>query len=438
MRYQRTVCFLVLIGTVGAISAADWRQFRGPGGLGTSDEKGLPVEWSAKKNIAWTAKLPGAGASCPVVQGNRVFVTCYSGYALDTKEPGKMDDLRRHLLCVDRATGKTMWVKEFQPVLPEHKYAGEGAYHGYAASTPIVDGDRLYVFFGKSGVYCFDLDGKEVWHTLVGKNTNGWGSGASPILYKDTLIVNASVESGALVALNKTTGKEVWQSPGIRSAWNTPVLVTLAPGGRGRGEGDKKIELVVSIQDWVVGVDPDTGKELWRAEGVHRYVCPSVVAHDGVVYAIGGGSASTAIKAGGKGDDQDPRRLAAAQGIERRFADLSRGPCLLGERQRRRSLLSGGGHRQGRLLRASQPRFRPDLGLADPRRRQALLRLEGERHLRGRRPAEVPAARPQRHRRRQEPLECLTRRQRRRVVSAQRSVPVLHQALRTAPPSRGP
>lgn len=290
---HRTVGIFFLVTAVSTALGADWRQFRGPGGLGTSDEKGLPVEWSAEKNIAWKVTLPGAGASCPVTQGNRVFVTCYSGYGLDTKNPGTMEDLRRHLLCLDRATGKTLWSKEFQPVFPEHKYAGEGSYHGYAASTPVIEGERLYVFFGKSGVYCFDLGGKEIWHTLVGKNTSGWGSGTSPILYKDTLIVNASVESGALVALNKSTGMEVWRSPGISSAWNTPVLVTTP---------EKTQELVVSIQNWIVGINPDTGKELWRADGVHRYVCPSVVTHAGIVYAIGGGSTSLAVKSGGQGD----------------------------------------------------------------------------------------------------------------------------------------
>jgi outer membrane protein assembly factor BamB len=285
---------LVLVVAMACVaSGADWRQFRGPGGLGISDEKGLPVEWSAEKNLVWKVKLPGAGASCPVTQGNRVFVTCYSGYGIDTKTPGKMEDLKRHLLCLDRATGATLWAKEFQPLLPEHDYSGEGSYQGYAASTPLVDGDRLYVFFGKSGVYCFDLNGNQIWHVQVGKNINGWGSGPSPMLYKDLLIVNASVESGALVALNKTTGSEVWRSPGISAAWNTPVLVTTPQGTQ---------ELVVSVQDRLVGVNPDTGKELWRAEGVHRYVCPSVVAHDGVVYAIGGGSTSLAVKAGGKGD----------------------------------------------------------------------------------------------------------------------------------------
>jgi outer membrane protein assembly factor BamB len=293
MKRYRIASLLIVAVCLSPTSGADWLQFRGPGGQGISTEKGLPTEWSAEKNIVWKVKLPGAGASCPVVQGDRVFVTCYSGYGMDAKEPGKQEDLRRHLLCLDRASGQTKWAKEFEPALPEHKYAGEGAYQGYAASTPVLEGERLYVFFGKSGVYCFDLDGKEIWHVSVGKNTNGWGSGASPILYKDSLIVNASVESRELVALNKKDGKELWRSPGINSAWNTPVLVTTA---------EKKVELVVSVENRLVGIDLENGKELWRADGIHRYVCPSVVAHDGVVYAIGGGHTSLAVKAGGKGD----------------------------------------------------------------------------------------------------------------------------------------
>jgi outer membrane protein assembly factor BamB len=290
--HRLTWVWLVLLG-IGTLATADWRQFRGPGGLGTSTDKGLPTTWSSKKNIVWKTKLPGPGGSSPVTVGNRVFVTCYSGYALDPKDPGKMEDLRRHLLCLDRMNGNVLWTKEFEPVLPEHKYAGEGTYHGYSSSTPATDGERLYVFFGKSGMFCFDLDGKQLWQISVGSKTHGWGSGASPLLYKDLVIINASVESGALVALDKMTGKEIWRTPGINSAWNTPVLVATPA---------QEVELVISVHDRVMGLQPDTGKELWRAEGVHRYVCPSVVAHDGIVYAIGGGSASLAVRAGGRGD----------------------------------------------------------------------------------------------------------------------------------------
>lgn len=273
------------------LAAADWTQFRGQGGLGTSDQTGLPTTWSSTENIVWKAEMPGPGASSPITLGDRVFITCYSGYGLEPNE-GDQQDLLRHLLCVNRKNGETVWHKKFQPKLPEHKYRGEGSYHGYAASTPTTDGQRLYVFFGKSGVFCFDLDGKELWQASVGDRTNGWGSGCSPLLYKNLLIINASVESGSLVALDKTTGGQVWQAQGIGSSWNTPLLVP----------GKSKTELVVSISNHVVSFDPDTGKELWRAEGVHRYVCPSVVYHDDVVYVIGGGHTSLAVRTGGSGD----------------------------------------------------------------------------------------------------------------------------------------
>jgi outer membrane protein assembly factor BamB len=107
------------------------------------------------------------------------------------------------------------------------------------------------------------------------------------------VIVNASVESGALVALDKHDGKEVWRTPDIKRSWNTPLLVPLPSGG---------VELVVSVENRLLGLDPETGKELWNADGIHRYVCPSVVAHAGVVYAIGGGHTSLAVRAGGHGD----------------------------------------------------------------------------------------------------------------------------------------
>ena len=284
--------FLLLMSPALTIGA-EWRQFRGPGGLAISDEKGLPVKWSSQDNIVWRTQLPGPGASSPVTLGQRVFVTSYSGYGIEVAKPGDMNELKRHLLCLDRGNGQIVWQKQFDPKLPEHKYEGEGAYHGYAASTPLTDGERLYVFFGKSGVFCFDLDGNQLWQASAGEGTHGWGSGTSPVLYKNLLIINGSVESGSMFAFDKITGDQVWKAGGIGAAWNTPVLVNL-PGG--------ETELVVSVSDWIIGLHPDTGKELWRCEGVHQYVCPSVVVHDGVVYAIGGGHTSLAVRAGGEGD----------------------------------------------------------------------------------------------------------------------------------------
>jgi outer membrane protein assembly factor BamB len=293
MRHRAVITTIgVLACAVGTLRAADWAQFRGPGGLAVSEQKNLPVSWSAEENLVWKADLPGPGASSPVVVGHRVYVTCYTGYGLEPNQ-GDQQDLVRHLLCFDRRNGGNLWHKQFAALLPEHEYQGEGSYHGYSASTPASDGERLFVFFGKSGVFCFDLDGSELWHVSVGEGINGWGSGTSPVLYNNLVIVNASVECGALVALDKNTGQEVWRAEGIHSSWNTPLLVTTPAG---------QTELVVSIEGQILSFDPATGEALWNAEGIHRYVCPSVVAHDGIVYAIGGGHTSLAIRSGGRGD----------------------------------------------------------------------------------------------------------------------------------------
>jgi len=281
----------ILAVATTAVSAEDWSQFRGPGGLGASQETQLPQTWSSSENIAWKAAMPGPGASSPITLGERVFITCYSGYGLEPGA-GEQEKLVRHLLCLNRTDGAVLWRKQIEPKLPEHKYQGEGSYHGYAASTPTTDGERLYVFFGKTGVLCFDLEGQELWRVSVGENTNRWGSGTSPLLYKELVIINASVESGSLVALNKVTGEEVWRAKGINASWNTPLLVS----------GKNRTELIVSVANRVRSFNPDTGEELWNADGVHRYVCPSVIHHEGVAYVIGGGHTSLAIRTGGEGD----------------------------------------------------------------------------------------------------------------------------------------
>jgi outer membrane protein assembly factor BamB len=294
--------------TATSALGADWNQFRGPRGSGTSEETGLPVTWSDKEKVVWRAQLPGLGTSCPIVVGQRVYLTCYSGYGLGKfkkgeKEPEDPKALLRHLVCIDRAKGTIVWTKQFQPLNPESKYyVHEGDFHGYASSTPASDGERLYVFFGASGIYCFDLDGKELWRRDVGKGTRNWGSSNSPVLYKDLVIVNASVESDSMIAFDKRSGEERWRTKGMSSSWNTPVLAD-APEGP---------ELVVNISPAVIGLDPASGKELWRVKGFNGYVCPSVVVHKDVVYVVRGNA--LAIKAGGRGDVTDSHVLWHSKG----------------------------------------------------------------------------------------------------------------------------
>ncbi len=296
-RARLLILFAAVLG--GTAAAADWPQFRGPGGMGTADAKDLPVIWNAEDNVAWKTALPGPGTSSPVVVGGQIFLTCYSGYGLDKQDPGDPKDLKLHMLCLDRAGGKLLWKRDFAPALPEPAYRDYLALHGYASSTPACDGRAVYAFFGKAGVFALDLKGEQLWQANVGKGTHGWGSATSPLLYKDTVIVNASVESGALVALNKKTGEEVWRAKGIRDSWSTPVLVTVPSGGT---------ELVVSGSKKILGFDPASGKELWHSDSFDWYVCPTVVAHEGVVYALQN-STCVAVRAGGRGDVTEQNTL---------------------------------------------------------------------------------------------------------------------------------
>ncbi len=299
---MRITAFVCLLGACLALEArADWPRFRGPGGQGISAERNLPVTWGPSEKIAWKLELPGAGGSEPIVVGDRLFVACYRGFGVQGQSGGSLEDLKRQLACVSASDGKLLWTREVTTQQPEQSSIREE--HGYASSTPVADAQRVYAFFGKSGVLAYDHNGQQLWRAEVGADLNGWGSAASPILVGNLVIVNASVESQSLVALDKTTGREVWRAEGIRESWNTP-LVTSALGGRE--------ELIVAIQGKVLAFEPATGKPLWNCKtDISWYMVPSVSASEGMIYCIGGrsGIAALAVRAGGSGDVTESHRL---------------------------------------------------------------------------------------------------------------------------------
>jgi len=290
------------------LAGGDWPQFRGPDGLGVSSDANVAVEWNESKNLEWKTSLPGPGSSSPIVWGQHVYVTCYSGYGSSRGNPGDIKQLVRHLLCIDRKDGKVIWTRTVKAEMPEDAYAGMGVpEHGYASNTPATDGERVFAFFGKTGVLAFDLDGKQLWQVNVGKESSNrrWGSSASLTLYKDMVIVNASEESRSIRALDKTTGKEVWnaEASSLELSYGTPLLVPLADGGK---------ELVIGVPNEVWGLNPDTGRLRWYAEtGLDGNVAPSPVAANGIVYVFGGyrNTSSVAIRVGGKGDVTDTHTL---------------------------------------------------------------------------------------------------------------------------------
>jgi outer membrane protein assembly factor BamB len=282
------------------LSAADWPRFRGPTGTGTSDETGLAVRWSEKEGLLWKTALPGPGSSSPVVAAGRIYVTCYSGYGVDRRDPGDPSKLERHVVCVDAKDGKILWDRTIPSKLPEVAYGGMGMpNHGYASSTPATDGERVFAFFGKTGVVAFDREGKQLWRADVSPDpqTHMFGSGASPIVWKDLVIIPAGVECEAIIAYDKQSGKEAWRAPaaGYGGWWGTGIIA---------GEGDAA-EVIFSVPGEIWSLNPKNGKLRWHVDSFQeRILCPSPVAGNGVVYAIGGrgqGSA-VAVRTGGRGD----------------------------------------------------------------------------------------------------------------------------------------
>ena len=282
-----------------ASEAGTWPSFRGPTHMGATSED-APVSWSEEENIVWKTPLGGGGSSTPIVYDDRIYLTTFTGYLVPGEDRGSLDNLERHLLCLDFASGKELWRKTVKAKLPEEERIRD---HGYAANSVAVDAERIYVFFGKSGVHAYSHAGDLLWSADVGSRTHGWGTAASPVLYKNLVFINASVESESLVALEAASGKEVWRANGIKEAWNTP-LIAQAPDG--------KDELVLAIHGKVLGFEPLTGKPLWNCDtDITWYMVPSPVAANGVVYYLGGrsGTAALAVRLGGEGDVTSTHRL---------------------------------------------------------------------------------------------------------------------------------
>ena len=302
MKTISTILFagLLTVTVRDSFAVGDWPQFRGPAGEGIAAAEARPATtWSEASNLKWKYALPGPGSSSPIVVGERVLVTCYSGYGdgSDGDSPAK---LRRHLICLQRSTGKVLWDKSVPAELPEDTYSGNLREHGYASNTPVTDGERVFAFFGKTGVLAFDLEGRQLWQVNVGHQSSNrrWGSGASPILYKNTVIVNAAEEGRAVLALDKLTGKEAWKMEvgALELSFVTPALVELT-GGR--------TDLTLAVPGELWGLNPDTGKLRWFAQtGITGNVSPSVAVADGIIYVTGGypRQGTCAVRAGGKGD----------------------------------------------------------------------------------------------------------------------------------------
>lgn len=276
MRTRDVSCLVLLALSAAALPARaqEWPRFRGPQGAGVTDVKGIPLEWSADKNIAWKYDLPGAGASSPVLWKGRIYLTWYGG--VDRWESSQdFAGFNVGLICIRARDGALLWQRHL-PHADTQLRGGTGGtrWHGWATATPVVDELGVYVSFGYNGLRAFTHEGEPRWEANPGDQRNAWGYGASPIVVGDLLVVNASCEAGALQAYRRDNGELAWSTPVNTHSWSTPIVVDV----------DGEPQVVVNVRGAIAGFNPATGERIWQRPGARDYQSTSPIAHDGVVY----------------------------------------------------------------------------------------------------------------------------------------------------------
>jgi outer membrane protein assembly factor BamB len=270
------------------VHAENWPRWRGPNGAAISSEKHVPLRWTTSDNVAWKAEIPGEGSSSPIVFGQHVFVTS----ALE-------DGLRRQLHCLDRDTGRRIWMREIVDDNPEIT----SALTGHAASTPVTDGKHVVAFFGNAGLVAYDFQGRQLWHHDFGEFESELGIASSPILVGDRVIQVCDHDGkfyrtfdSFMICLDVATGRQVWRANrrGLERSWSTPIVVPA---------GDERPELIVNAEEALRGYSPDTGDLLWQVRGMTGWVTPSPVYAAGLIFATSGKDGPLmAIRPGGKAD----------------------------------------------------------------------------------------------------------------------------------------
>jgi outer membrane protein assembly factor BamB len=290
----------VAVGVLAAAASlsaqrADWPDFRGPGGQGHADGRGLPLEWSEERNVAWKAAVPGAGWSSPIVADGRVWITT----GLSAGASGKADvqgrEMSLRVIALDAANGRTVVDTE---VFRLRIGPAPNAKNNRASPSVVVERDRVYAHFGAEGTAALTTAGEVVWKTRFPYESQH-GAGGSPILHGDLLIFSGDGSDEAfVVALEKRTGKVKWKTDRRfprAQAYSTPLAIKV-------GERDE----IVSVGAFrAAAYDPANGKEIWRVSYDDGFSnVPRPVFGHGLVYIATGFQqpALIAVRPDGSGD----------------------------------------------------------------------------------------------------------------------------------------
>lgn len=299
-----------------AKAAQPWPAFRGLGATGLADGQFPPTGWDGTKgkHLRWKTPIPGLGLSCPTVWGDKLFVTTAiaEGNAKPTLRTGQYGDVEPvkedqphtwKVYCLHTRDGRVLWEQIACTGVPKIKRHPKSS---QANCTPATDGKHVIACFGSEGLYCYTMDGQQLWKKDLGKLASGWffnpeyewGFGSSPIIYREFAIVQCDIGKDSFIAAYRLKdGSIAWQTPREEvPSWGSPTVVE--PVG-------KPAELVTLGTKFARGYDPLTGKELWRVGPFSEITVPTPFLGQGLIFVTSGYSPIQpiyAIKPGAKGD----------------------------------------------------------------------------------------------------------------------------------------
>lgn len=311
--YRLRVTVLLAAAALGAGGAeANWPEFRGPAGDGTSATTNLPLHWSERQNIKWQTPIHGRAWSSPVIWGQQIWMTTATTNGQEL-----------FAICVDRDSGQIIRdLKLFDVEKPQYAHP----FNTYASPTPAIEEGRVYVTFGAPGTACLDTHtGQVLWSRRDLECNHFRGAGSSPILYGGLLILNFDgSDHQFVVAFDKQTGRTRWQTKRSIDFQDLGLDGKPELGGDYRkafatcqvASFDGSPTLLSQGSKALYAYEPLTGRELWRVEErtSHSGSTRPVVGH-GLVFVPSGFSSGQvlAIRPGRQGEVLDVKSGAPAE-----------------------------------------------------------------------------------------------------------------------------
>lgn len=259
MRRQRFLSVIIILFVMFQYGLCEnWPAWRGPRGDGTSLETVVPIQWDAQTHVLWKTPLPGVGHASPIVWNDFVITAA-----------ALIDSQERVLLCFNRKNGALLWQKTVVKSPLEKKHSD----NSFASGTPAADGKRIYVSFldGKDVVVAaYDFEGQQVWLVRSGTFSSVHGYSCSPVIYKDTLIINCcSNEDSFAAAISCADGKTVWKTPMSKKtlSYSTPLIRDMA--GR--------TQMIFCGNFEIASYNPDNGTQYWVVDGPSEEFCSTPV-----------------------------------------------------------------------------------------------------------------------------------------------------------------